>query len=210
MLPASDKHLAWYHGQFRMALHWLMRTSLEVVQEMSLLPQCLAPLTSPWTLWPSPLCLTLSLFFTQFLPCALFFLMFCVFRQQVLGGGFPFPKPGGFSPVCFVLENFRPSAVFRFDGLLCHSARSVSVDQLCSGCCRWGSSRGQLPSFSSQLPDRITPPLPLASHVPRRVPEVRGEWSWLHLPGFLPYSCVSSSLPIPSLMRAPFLPCLYS
>ena len=75
-------------------------------------------------------------FLTRLLPGVLLFLLFHVFRQRVLRRSYPFLTPVEFSPVCSVLENSRPSAVLPSNCLLSGSARKVSVDQLCSGCCR--------------------------------------------------------------------------
>ena len=96
--------------------------------------QCLAPLASAWTLTLSSVPHPFP-FLTWFLPGVLF-LLFHVFRQRVLRRRYPFPTPVGLSPVCFVLENSRPSAVLPSGCLLSRSAWKVSVDQLCSGYCR--------------------------------------------------------------------------
>lgn len=81
------------------------------------------------------LCASPFPFLTWFLPGVLF-LLFHAFRQRVLRKELSFPTPEGFVSRLFVLENSRPSAVLPSGCLLSRSAWKVSVDQLCSGCCR--------------------------------------------------------------------------
>lgn len=85
-------------------------------------------------------------------------LSFCVFRQQVQGGSYPFLNPVRFSLVCFLLESFRPSGEFPLDSLLSHSAQNLLI---CSVLAATGEAQIHVCSLPDQeeyyLPFMVTP-----------------------------------------------------
>lgn len=145
------------------------------------------PRSSAWTLALSPPRFALSP-----LPRGSGVVPFCVFRQQVLEGDYPFPNPVRFSPVCFVWKN--SDFLFPLDSLLSHSARNSLL--ICSVQAAAGEAQihaCSLPAWPWLPEDTIIPSLhgnPYPPSTPTHtVGCLREGGSRVHWPSLLPHGC---------------------